>query len=142
MTLARYTASPVRRNNFDTLFDNFFNWNLSRPSYDDAWTPALDVKETDDVYVVSVETPGLDRKDINIQFKDSILSISGEKTRESKEESDQYHRLERRYGSFTRQVRVVGDVKNDKIKAAYDNGVLSVTLPKAEEAKPRQISIE
>ena len=142
MTLTKYATRPVRRNNVDDVFDNFFNWHLSRPVDYDNWSPVLDLKETEDAYVLALETPGMDRKDLNIQFKDGILSVSGEKKRETRNENDQYHRIERSYGSFTRQVRVLGDVKYNDIKAAYDNGVLTVTLPKAEEAKPKQISIE
>ena len=138
----RSESSPEYRDNFDDVLDNFFNWRFSRPSEYSQWIPALDIKETEDAYEVSLETPGMERNELTIQYKDKVLSISGEKKRETKDSEESYHRTERYYGSFSRQVRIGGDVKVEDIKANYKNGVLSVVLPKVEEAKPRSITIE
>jgi HSP20 family protein len=101
------------------------------------------LKETDDAYVAKVELPGLEKDDIHIEVSNDVLTISGERKHETDEKKEGWHRVERRYGKFSRAIRVPGDlVEADKITANYKNGVLEVTLPKAPQVKPKQIPVE
>ena len=106
-----------------------------------AWAPALDVHEDKDKFTVSLELPGLKREDINVHLEDGSLIISGERKEEVVNESTQVHRRERFYGKFSRALTLPTAVSADKVKAAYKDGILTVTLPKAEEAKPKQIDV-
>ena len=106
-----------------------------------AWAPVLDVREDADNFAISAELPGLKRNDISVSLQDGALVISGERTVEKVEEGVEIHRQERFYGKFQRALTLPTPVAADKIKAQYKDGVLTVTLPKAEEAKPKQIDI-
>jgi HSP20 family protein len=106
-----------------------------------AWAPVLDVHEDADNFVIRAELPGLKRNDISVSLQDGALVISGERTVEKVEEGVEVHRQERFYGKFQRALTLPTPVAADKIKAQYKDGVLTVTLPKAEEAKPKQIDI-
>jgi HSP20 family protein len=92
--------------------------------------------------VVKAEVPGLEPKDIDISLTGGVLTIKGEKKQEKEEKDENYHRIERSYGTFTRSVRVPQEVQSDKIEATYKNGVLKITLPKSEEAKKKEIKIK
>jgi HSP20 family protein len=100
------------------------------------------VAETKNDVVVKAEVPGMDPKDIDISLSNGVLTIKGEKKQEREEKEENYHLLERSYGSFTRSVQLPGEVQSDKISASYRNGVLKVTLPKSEEAKKKEIKIK
>jgi HSP20 family protein len=106
-----------------------------------AWIPALDVHEDKDNFFVRTELPGLKREDIEVSLHDGALLISGERKAEEKLEGVEIHRQERYYGKFQRALTLPTPVAADKIKAQYKDGVLTVTLPKVEEAKPKQIDI-
>jgi HSP20 family protein len=106
-----------------------------------SWTPALDVCEDKDSFVVRTELPGLKREDIEVSLHDGALVITGERKVEKMEEGVEIHRQERYYGKFQRALTLPTPVAADKIKAQYKDGVLTVTLPKVEEAKPKQIDI-
>jgi len=105
------------------------------------WTPALDVYEDKENFIVKAELPGMKREDINVSLHDGALSISGERQSETKHEDAEVHRTERFYGRFQRTVALPASVAADKVKAQYKDGVLTVTLPKTEEAKPKQIDV-
>jgi HSP20 family protein len=105
------------------------------------WTPALDVFEDKDNLMVKVELPGMRKDDIQISLHDGSLSISGERKSEKKVEDAEIYRSERFYGRFQRTVTLPSPVNPDKVKAQYKDGVLTVTLPKTEEAKPKQIDV-
>jgi len=105
------------------------------------WMPAVDVRETDDSYIVNAELPGLTKKDIDITLEDNVLRLSGERRFEKEDERDDYHRIERAYGSFSRAFTLGGGVDASNVKASFKDGVLTVTVPKAEETKPRRIEI-
>jgi HSP20 family protein len=105
------------------------------------WSPALDVHEDKDSFVVRTELPGLKREDIEVSLHDGALIISGERKVEKVEEGVEVHRQERYFGKFQRALALPTPVAADKIKAQYKDGVLTVTLPKVEEAKPKQIDI-
>jgi HSP20 family protein len=126
------------------LFDDFFRGGMqaeeaSGRSY---WSPAVDIAERDNEYVVKVELPGVNKDDVKITLESNILTIRGEKKQEKEEKGENSHRLERSYGSFQRSFTLPTIVKNDKIDAVYRDGILTVTLPKAEEAKPKQIEVK
>jgi HSP20 family protein len=106
-----------------------------------AWTPSIDVIETDDAVTLKAELAGMDPKDISIEVQDNILTVSGERRFEEEIKEDKYYRIERRYGSFSRSISLPQVIDESKIQATYDNGVLEVSVPKAEVAKPKKIQV-
>lgn len=104
--------------------------------------PALDVIEGENEITVKAELPGLEAKDVDISLENNQLILKGEKKLESEEKKDNYHRIERSYGSFFRSVPMPVKVKQEGIKARFDKGILHITLPKDEAAKSRKIEIE
>ena len=106
------------------------------------WAPALDLYEDKDSLVLRAEIPGIKKEDIDISIHDNVISVSGERRNEKKYEASQTSREERFFGRFTRSLKLPKQVDTSKVKASYKDGVLTVTLPKAEEAKPRQIEIK
>ena len=106
-----------------------------------AWTPAVDIYETKDAIVVAVEAPGMAREQFAVEVKDDVLTIKGERPFEKDVSREQYHRIERAYGKFRRSFILGTAVQTDKIKAGYTDGVLVISLPKIEEARPRKIEI-
>jgi len=107
-----------------------------------AWIPAVDLYETDENLMVKAELPGLDKKDIKLTLSDGLLTIAGERKQEKETKGKNCHRVESSYGSFQRTINLPVPVQADKIKADYKRGVLEITLPKAEEAKTREIQID
>jgi HSP20 family protein len=105
------------------------------------WTPALDVYEQKDNVVVRVELPGMKKEDIEVSLHDNTLSISGERKHEETHKDQEVYRAERFFGRFQRSVVLPTLVSADKVKAQYKDGVLTVTLPKSEEAKPKHIDV-
>jgi HSP20 family protein len=105
------------------------------------WAPAVDIFEDRDNIVLKAELPGIDPKDVDVRVENNVLSLRGERKFESEVQRDKYHRVERAYGSFSRSFTLPSVVDTDKIKAECKDGVLRVTLPQKEEAKPKQISI-
>ncbi|MCP4659661.1 MAG: Hsp20/alpha crystallin family protein [bacterium] len=140
----RFGRYPVERA-FDRLFHQFFvPAPVSEREEDVAeatWAPAVDVKESEEALTVLVELPGVEKKDIDISLKDNVLTLTGQRTLARDEEKESYHRVERTYGKFRRSFRLPANVQGDKVAANFKDGVLSVEIPKAEEAKPRQIEI-
>ncbi len=106
------------------------------------WSPALDVHDEKDAFTVSVEAAGLKKSDFEISFHDGVLSVAGERQAEKETEEKNYYRSERSFGRFVRSVSLPAEVKADQIHATYKDGVLTITLPKAEEAKPKHIHVE
>ena len=124
-----------------------FNDVFGRRFYSDepsavVWQPPVDVEEQPERYVLRLELPGMRNEDIKITIEDNRLVIHGTKTRTEEQKNSTYHRLERFYGSFERSFTLTHAVKSDKIEATYRDGVLEVTVPKAEEAKAREIPIK
>ena len=105
------------------------------------WAPAVDVTETKDEVVVRAEVPGMTKEYISVTLQENVLTLRGEKKQEKEERNASYHRMERSYGSFVRSFTLPTLVQADKAKADYKEGVLTITLPKAEEVKPKEISI-
>jgi HSP20 family protein len=107
-----------------------------------AWVPPLDIYETKEKFVVTVELPGIEPDSVDVSVEDSTLTIKGERSFTNEVDEDSYHRVERRYGSFVRSLSLPQTARADAIEASFDKGVLSIEIPKAEEAKPRRISIK
>jgi len=106
-----------------------------------AWAPALDVQEDREGFTIRVEVPGMKREDIEVSLQNGALVISGERKAEALKEDAEVHRQERYFGRFSRALTLPTAVAGDKVKAAYKDGILTVTLPKVEEAKPKQITV-
>lgn len=143
------------RREMDRLFDDFFSRSMAPwgrggdfdpfRSLETIWrpsSPAVDLVEREKEYVVTAELPGLDEKALDVKVAGNTLTIRGQKEEERKEERESYRMSERRYGSFQRAVRMPEDVDIDKIDARFTKGVLTVTLPKSEEALNKQKKIE
>lgn len=107
-----------------------------------AWTPAVDIYETENSLVVTAEIPGVSEKDIDVRIENNQLVIKGERKFEKETKEENYHRIERIYGNFYRSFSLPNTVDHEKVKAEYKNGVLKIVLGKKEEVKPKQIKIE
>jgi HSP20 family protein len=105
------------------------------------WIPAVDLYQDKDNFVVKMELPGMEKDQIDISFHNGMLSISGERKTETKDDKAETYRSERFFGRFQRSITLPTLVDGDKVNASYKDGILTVTLPKAEEAKPKQITI-
>jgi HSP20 family protein len=110
--------------------------------FKDMGYPAVDVGEKDGVVTIKAELPGLEPKDVEITIEGENLVLRGEKKFEDEEKKDDYHRIERSYGSFSRVIPLPGRVKEGEVKARFDKGVLTITLPRDEKDAPRSITIE
>jgi HSP20 family protein len=119
-------------------FDRLMGRALSR----DAWMPPLDVRESEDRYEVKVDLPGLDPNDVNVTFEDGMLTIGGKRQFESEDRGDTWHRIERGFGTFARSIRLPQTADTERIEASFDKGVLTVTVPKTEQAKPKTIQVQ
>ncbi len=106
------------------------------------WTPSVDIFETEEAVVVKAEIPGVERDQISVEIKDGILTLHGERKFEKEVKEENYHRIERAYGTFHRSFSLPSSVEQDKISAKFKEGVLEVTLPKKERAKPKQIKVD
>ncbi len=132
------------RSEMDRLVDTFlFGVPQRGDLWEEAeWLPAVDVAETKNEVVVNVEIPGMDLKEFDLSLRERTLTIKGEKKKEKVEEEENYHLVERRYGTFARSVLLPHEVHSDKIRASYKDGILRVTLPKSREAKKKEIKIK
>jgi HSP20 family protein len=122
--------------------DRLFESPLSRATEFLGWAPAFDVYEEKDNFVVKAELPGMKKEEINVSLHDGDLIISGERKSETKSEGTEVYRAERYFGKFQRTVSLPPTVAANNVKAEYKDGILTVTLPKSEDAKPRQIEVK
>lgn len=106
-----------------------------------SFVPAVDVYEDEHAIQLKMEVPGIDEKDIDIQLENNVLTVRGERKLEKETKEENYHRVERRYGSFSRTFTLPNTVNSEDVKADYDKGVLNIKLPKRAEAKPKQIKV-
>jgi len=106
------------------------------------WAPPVDIYETADSIVLKAELPGVDPKDVEVKVEDNSLFLKGERRFEKEVKNENYHRVERSYGSFARSFSLPNSIEAEKVKAEYKNGLLTLTLPKREEAKPKTIKID
>jgi len=155
------TTSMIRRRPSSMLssltprmsaFDRLFNDEILRPFrlFEDmaealnerGWAPAVDIRETEEAYEVMADLPGFDKNDVEITLENNILTLRGERKWEGDEEKQSYRRIERAYGEFTRSFGLPTQVDAEKVLAKFTDGVLTVTIPKAEESKPRRITVK
>ena len=145
MTLVRWNPTRQRMmptvHEWDRLMNDFFNEGLEDTELSN-WTPAVDIVEDNDAFIVTADLPGLTKKDISINIKENMLTVSGERKSEIKDEKRNYCRTERRDGIFKRSFQLTDQVLADKITANFKDGVLTVNVPKAEEVKPKEIEIK
>ena len=151
MKLTRFQRPDIWNwSGFDQLtslrdeINRFFESPLTNGGSDvfNAWAPALDVYEDKDNLIVRAEIPGMKKEDLEISLHDNVVTVSGERKHEKKYEGGQTSREERFFGRFTRSMKLPKQVDANRVKANYKDGILTVTLPKSEEAKPRQIQIK
>lgn len=129
------------RNRMDRLFTRFGE-GYEEPALAGNWMPSADVYETKDAMILKVEVPGMTEKDLDVELENNILTISGERKFEEKTEEKGFQRFERKYGKFVRSFTLPVNVDSEKIAANYANGVLELTIPKREEAKPKKIKFD
>ncbi|MBO0695187.1 MAG: Hsp20/alpha crystallin family protein [Verrucomicrobia bacterium] len=153
MTLIRYQTPELARWSAADRWSNLrdeFNSFLELPSWSNfaragqlftGWSPALDLYQSNDNVIAVVELPGMRKDDIEISLHDGILTISGERKRESGRDSNNSERTERYVGTFRRSITLPTRVDANKVSATYQDGILTVKLPKADEAKPKQIQV-
>ncbi len=144
--------NPVREaselfNEFDRYFDTpLYRGRMGMPLRTNdvvgSWSLALDVAEKDDFFTVKASLPGINPEDLNVTLEDNVLTVQGEIKKDETIEEESYHIRERRYGSFSRSLRFPVPVNAAKIEAEYENGVLTLTVPKAEEVKPKRIEVK
>ena len=133
-------GEPVVTSLFDSFFGDFGLPTLS--VVEKEWMPAIDFSETEKAYTVKAELPGMDKKNIDISLTDGVLTVKGEKKFEKKEEKENYHYMETRYGTFSRSLRLPEDASAEKVDATYTDGVLTISIPKTEIAKPKKIKVQ
>lgn len=142
-TLSRF--EPFRGDvSLQDQFNRFFNEAFGRTSEEGSlttWAPSVDIYETEHELVVKADLPDIRPEELDIRVENNILTIRGERKFEKKENEKNYLRVERSYGSFARSFSLASTVKTEAIKADYKNGVLTLTIPKREEAKPKQIKV-
>ncbi len=123
------------------LFEDAVTRMMSEPRGSRPWSPAVDILETDDALIVHADLPNVKIEDIDIRVENQTLTISGSRKFEKDDNVKGYHRIERSYGEFVRSFAVPSTVDTDKVAADYKNGVLSITLPRKDSAKPRQVKV-
>lgn len=146
--MIRFSPGSEMRNiqrEIDRVFDSFFTPRRSNGG-DDAsqtavWAPRVDLAETEDAYLIHADLPGISKENLEINYQDNTLTLSGERKAEEKHEGRNYVRMERTAGSFYRAFSLPRAVQSDAIEADYKDGVLNVRIPKAEESKPRRIEV-
>ena len=125
------------------LFDDAGRgWHGDEPSATTSWSPAVDIYETENEIMVQAELPGVDRKDIGLNLENNVLTLKGERRFEKETKQENYHRIERSYGAFSRSFSIPAIVDEEKIRADYKDGILKIALPKKEQVRPKQIRIE
>jgi HSP20 family protein len=124
------------------MFSNFFTSDDEAFSGLQNWYPSADISEGKEAYTVKIELPGVSKDDVKITLQENVLTIQGEKKQEKEVKETNFHRLERNYGAFCRSFRLPSLIKADKIDANYKDGVLTINLPKSEEAKSKEIEIK
>jgi HSP20 family protein len=145
MTLIKW--SPKRellslQESMNELFEEAFGFPARGRLFEKTFEPLVDIYEDNEKIEVKVELPGMDQKDITVNIEGNVLSIKGEKKFKNEEKKDNYHKIERYYGKFARSFSLPNSVDQDKVKASFKKGVLTLALPKREEVKPKAIQID
>jgi HSP20 family protein len=140
MSLIRW--DPFREfNALPARFGDFFRKDWEAPLSTTAWNPSVDIFENDNEVVVKAELPGMNAKDIEVRLENNVLMLKGERRFEKETKEENYHRVEREYGTFSRAFALPTAVNGDKVFAEYKDGVLKIVMPKKEETKPKPIKI-
>jgi HSP20 family protein len=137
--LAPWRGMDTLRQEMERVFDRFFEPELEGVG---AWAPKLDSSETKDAFMVKAEIPGVEQKDLTVSLQDQMLTIKGEKHKETAEKDEQYHRVERSWGAFSRTVALPVGVDTEKVNATFKDGVLTVKLQKTPAAKGTTIPVK
>ncbi|MGI9175710.1 MAG: Hsp20/alpha crystallin family protein [Rhodothermales bacterium] len=141
--LVRYAPAREMRTlqrEIDRVFDGFFG-NGNDENGGSTWTPRVDLAETENGYVIHLDVPGMSKEDLDINFHENVLTVRGERKAQETDEQHNYVRVERSHGSFFRSFTLPKAIKHDEIEANYQDGVLTIRVPKAEESKPRRIEV-
>ncbi len=138
--LAPWSALREMERELSRVFTDYYGENADL--FNSAWVPQVDLSETENEYVLQADLPGLRREDVELVCVDNTVNLKGERRHETKEETSGYHRTERRYGAFQRSFEIPGGFEPDKVTASFEDGVLTVHLPKKEESKPKQIKVD
>ena len=140
------TNSPINAwRDMETLMSRFFAepfFSRQGESAIGEWMPSVDLKETDDSFIVKMEAPGVEPKDLDISLAGNRLFIRGEKKEESEKKGENFHHVERRFGTFSRAVELPSSIDEDKVSADYDKGVFTITVKKQAATKPKKITIQ
>jgi len=141
MTLTRWSPWQELENMNRQLSHLLDDSHVGMSTETEQWAPRVDIRETDDALLVQAELPGIDKKDVHLEVKDGVLTLSGERRYEKEVKEENVHRVERAYGKFSRSFSLPTNVDADKVSANMKDGVLEVRLPKRESAKPKAIAI-
>jgi HSP20 family protein len=146
MALVRWTPMgnlQSFQHEMNRMFNQFFQGSNGEEvgSKLSTWTPSVDIHETDDVLVIKAELPGVSKDDVSIDVHQNTLTLRGQRKHEAEVKDEQYHRVERSYGSFQRSFTLPSTIDYEKVQATFKDGVLELHLPRLESAKPRQIAI-
>ena len=146
MALMRWTPMGnlyAFQNEMNRMFNEFFHSGTGEEARSriSTWTPSVDIYETDDALVIKAELPGVSKDDVSIDVHQNTLTLRGQRKHEAEVKDEQYHRVERSYGSFQRSFTLPSTIDYEKVQATFKDGVLELHLPRLESAKPRQIAI-
>jgi HSP20 family protein len=146
MALVRWTPMgnlQSFQHEMNRMFNQFFQGSNGEEAGSklSTWTPSVDIHETDDALVIKVELPGVSKDDVSIDVHQNTLTLRGQREHEAEVKDEQYHRVERSYGSFQRSFTLPSTIDYEKVHATFKDGVLELHLPRLESAKPRQIAI-
>jgi len=146
MSRSNSNRNQMRRQNQNDPLERWMNawlpWQSMEATFGDSgWMPAVNISEDQDSYFIQAELPGVNREDIRVTYNNGVLTLQGERRQENEQNDRQYHRVERVYGMFERSFRLPTTIRADQIQAEFRDGLLTLTVPKAEEAKPRDITI-
>lgn len=147
MSTAINRWDPIRdvsslQDEVERMFRQAFGGRGETPAATGAWSPALDVEETEEGFVLHVELPGVTADDVEVSLEDDVLTITGERGFYTDKAAEGFRRIERRFGRFHRAIRLPDRVDVNAVEASYRDGLLTITVPKAEEAKPRRIEVK
>jgi HSP20 family protein len=138
-----YRDLVTAQRDFERLFRDAFSSQRGETELSTrSWAPPVDIYETEEAIVLKAELPGVDPKDVEVRVEDNTLFLKGERKFEKEVKEQNYHRVERSYGSFARSFSLPNSISTDKVKAEFKDGMLTLTMPKREEAKPKTIKID
>ena len=144
MAITRYSTRDIAplQDEVERVFRQVFGGASTDPTSAGAFSPALDVEENEEQFVLHIELPGVAAEDVEVSLEENVLTIAGERRFYDEKSSDGFRRIERHFGRFHRAVRLPDRVAGEDVQASYRDGLLTVTVPKAEEAKPRRIEVQ